>query len=117
MLNTIGSPFTPTPVVSGKSSAPALGQSPGVLEAQLAQYQIQLADWTNCPSCNTPEGKAKIKEITDQISAIKKSLQAISANKPRQNSNPASSGATGATASPAPPLSSGPLGSQIDVFA
>jgi hypothetical protein len=66
MLSAIGlSPF-PDAAPPGKSTAG--------LEAKLARYQTQLADWRGSPSCKTPEGKAKIAEISDKINAIK-SLQ------------------------------------------
>ena len=52
------------------------GKANAGLDAQLAQYQIQLADWTNCPSCNTPEGKAKIQELTNKISETQERIRA-----------------------------------------
>ena len=52
------------------SSPASTGRSAAGLEAQLDQYKIQLADWVNCPSCKTSEGKAKIAEISGKISEI-----------------------------------------------
>lgn len=57
-------------------SLSAAGKASAGLDAQLAQYQIQLADWTNCPSCNTPEGKAKIQELTSKVSETQASIRA-----------------------------------------
>jgi len=62
------------------------GNSSSVLNAQLAKYQVQLADWTNCPSCTTPDGKAKIAEIANKISDIKRSLQSAELAKPETRS-------------------------------
>jgi hypothetical protein len=61
----------------GLSTFPNLarvGQSSAILEMQLARYQAQLADWMSCPSCNTPEGKAKIRELSDKVSETKQRI-------------------------------------------
>lgn len=76
MVNTIGSPASPT-IISGS-------QSTAALEGQLARYQVQLADWVNCPSCKTPEGKAKIAEISDKVRGIEQRLRATE-NAPQVN--------------------------------
>ena len=63
----------------GLSTFPSLarvGQSSAILEMQLARYQAQLADWVGCPSCNTPEGKAKIRELSDKVSETKQRIDA-----------------------------------------
>lgn len=44
---------------------------PAGLDADLAKWQGQLADWVNCVSAKTPEGKAKIDQISAKISSIK----------------------------------------------
>jgi hypothetical protein len=61
-----------SPAFAGQSGA---GSTAG-LEGQLARYQVQLADWVNCPSCKTPEGKAKIQELSDKVSEIKLTIKA-----------------------------------------
>lgn len=45
------------------------------LDAQLAQCQRQLGDWTACASAKTPEGRAKIEELSSQIGQIKAEMQ------------------------------------------
>ncbi|MBI5922371.1 MAG: hypothetical protein HY847_12090 [Betaproteobacteria bacterium] len=63
----------------GSSLSPSLfgvGQSTAGLEAQLARYQIQLADWVSCPSCKTPEGKAKIQELSNKVSDTQQRIKA-----------------------------------------
>ncbi|HTY02222.1 MAG TPA: FlxA-like family protein [Rhodocyclaceae bacterium] len=60
--------------------------SAGVLEAQLNRFQVQLADWCNCPSGKTPEGKAKIQQIQDKADAVKAQLERIAATKATQSS-------------------------------
>ena len=78
MVNAIVGSFHPVQAYGGNSSS--------VLNAQLAKYQVQLADWTNCPSCTTPEGKAKIAEIADKISDIKLSMQSAELSRPETKS-------------------------------
>ena len=68
MLGAIGSGVSSFPADNGKASA--------TLSSQLAKYQSQLADWSHCRSCKTPEGKAKIKEISDKIDEIKQQMKA-----------------------------------------
>ena len=67
-INAIGSPVFPGLFGAGKSTA--------ALEAQLAQYQIKLADWISCPSCSTPEGKAKIQELSNKVSDTQQRIKA-----------------------------------------
>ena len=122
MLNAIGSSVYLSPAGTGKSS--------GSLETQLDQYKIKLADWVSCPSCKTPEGKAKIAELTDKISEIKQRLEAADAantpNAPNTPNIPADKGKAapasandkaGYRSSPAQPLPVGTVGSRLDVFA
>ncbi|MEI7611644.1 MAG: hypothetical protein WCK63_01980 [Betaproteobacteria bacterium] len=63
MVNAIG--------LSNYSGYVRTGDSQTSLDVRLAQYESQLADWKSCPSCKTPEGKAKITELTSKISEIK----------------------------------------------
>ncbi len=77
-IGAIGSTVFPGQAGAGKSGA--------ALEAQLAQYQIQLADWVSCPSCNTPEGKAKIQDLSNRVSETQRSIKAAEA--PSQGSRP-----------------------------
>jgi len=67
---------------SGAGSAGSR-QSVG-LDAQLAQCQRQLGDWTACASAKTPEGRAKIQELSDKIGQIKAEMQKADAASPRQ---------------------------------
>jgi len=53
-----------------------VGQSSAILEMQLTRYQAQLADWVGCPSCNTPEGKAMIRKLSDKVSETKQRIDA-----------------------------------------
>ena len=75
MLGAIGPTVVASPSAFGKSTAG--------FEVQLAHYEIQLSDWINCPSCKTPEGKAKIAEISAKISDIRQRMK--SAEIQRQN--------------------------------
>ncbi|BBL70945.1 hypothetical protein [Methylogaea oryzae] len=86
MISAIGSSTFPYP-------APKT-PSPAYLDSQLKKYEAQLADWVGCPSCKTPEGKAKIAEISDQISAVKRQIQSVSSNSPvSAENNPAAAAA------------------------
>jgi hypothetical protein len=55
--------------ISGAFNAPSAGG--GALDAELAKCDRQLADWVHCPSGKTPEGKAKIEEITARRDTVK----------------------------------------------
>lgn len=66
---------------SALASTSSVSASAAGLEARLAQYEIQLADWVNCPSCKTAEGKAKIAELSDKVLEIKQRIAAADANK------------------------------------
>ena len=48
---------------------------PPDLDARLNSCRGQLEDWVTCPSAKTPEGKAKIKEITTRFEAIKQQIK------------------------------------------
>ncbi len=45
------------------------------LDAQLETVRGQLQDWVTCPSSKTPEGKAKIRQITEQFEAVKQQIK------------------------------------------
>jgi hypothetical protein len=45
------------------------------LDAQLQTCRSQLEDWVTCPSAKTPEGKEKIRQITDKFDAIKRQMK------------------------------------------
>jgi len=89
----------------GSSGPGYLGNLPSGQEAQLDKYKVQLADWVHCPSCKTPEGKAKIRELSDKIAAIEQRLKAPRLEKPVQAQARVN----------APGL--GGLGGRVDVYA
>ncbi len=78
MLSAIGSSTFSSPVGTGPSSAG--------LETQLDKCKIQLADWVSCPSHTTPEGQAKITEISNKISELEQRIKTADAVK--QNNSP-----------------------------
>ena len=53
------------------STGGRLAPQPRGLDADLAKAQSELADWVHCPSSKTPEGKAKIEEVSAKVDAIK----------------------------------------------
>ena len=111
MTSAIGSSPGFTPVGFGKPT--------GGLEARLAQYETKLSDWVHCASCKTPEGKAKIAEITDKINEIKQLQKAAEADKQNlrptldagASANDSFAGRSGAV------LGTGFVGRRLDAFA
>lgn len=62
----------------GSAIPPTGGGRPGgagILHTQLDRYQSQLADWCNCPSGKTPEGKRIIADLQQKSDAIKSQLK------------------------------------------
>lgn len=86
-------PVTSTSVAAGTSAPSGRG-----LDADLARRQVQLSDWVHCVSASTPRGKAKIAEISAQISDIRAKM--------KQAAQP-----------PAPVPAVAPSGRLLDVYA
>ncbi|MBV8046053.1 MAG: hypothetical protein JO171_02795 [Paludibacterium sp.] len=109
MSSAISSDCTTSIAAYGSPSANA---PPAGLDAQLAKYQAELADWQNCPSRTTPEGKAKIKALQQKVDELKHQQQQADAmrNTRRQPATvtvPSQSAVrSGAT----------PLGGTVDVY-
>jgi hypothetical protein len=102
MLQSIGSSLLNT-----ASGRPA---SSGILQTQLDRFQTQLADWCNCPSGKTADGKKKIAEIQGKADAVKAQLQQIEITRTRQ-ADAAKPAATQAIHAP----ESSTLGNLVDV--
>jgi hypothetical protein len=115
MLSAIGSavPSIPTPG----------GVSPSVLNAQLAKYQTQLADWESCPSCKTPEGKAKIADLQEKIRNIQLRIQSVDdiktsgVNFQDTNGNEATKNPGDTSTTTGPVLKTSGVGSLLSVYA
>lgn len=106
--------------ISSTVSAQAFGggKASGALEGQLAKFEVQLSDWTHCPSCTTPEGKAKIAEIGDKIKDIQQQIAA--SDKSVKSVEPANISSSPRNLGENPPSSrqsTGMVGSQLNVFA
>jgi len=109
-----------SPVYTGQSGA---GSTAG-LDAQLARYQVQLSDWVNLSSCNIPEGKANIQELSDKVHETKQidrpNVQVAglgndgNQNKTTPTINVAGSGSR---SSIDPASASGAVGTQLNVYA
>ena len=52
------------------------------LEAQYDRLKSQLTDWECCSSAKTPEGKAKIREISDKVREVETRLEKVKDAKP-----------------------------------
>jgi len=55
------------------------GKTTAGLEAQLDQCKKQLSQQESCPSSKTTQGKAKLAELTNQVSEIQKRIDAARA--------------------------------------
>jgi len=106
-------------MVSAVSSRSTVAAAPGAsspetrtpsLDAELSTARAQLEDWVTCPSTKTPEGKAKIKEVTAKFDAIKAQIA--------KNAKAADALAVVAVVPPRPASQPNPaIGSNIDVYA
>jgi hypothetical protein len=56
----------------------------GILQTQLSRYEAQLADWCNCPSGKTPEGKQKIADLQQKADSVKAQIKQIDAASDRR---------------------------------
>lgn len=64
---------------SAVSGDAASWPSRAALDAEIARYQKELSDCVNCPSSKTPQGKAHVQAISNQISADRQRIQQIDA--------------------------------------
>ena len=96
-------------ISTGSPSFPGASGATFGLEAQLDRYRKQLSDCVNCSSAKTPEGKAKIEELSNRIGEIKARIDKTTAEKspvqPQANTPPAWPN----------PLAT--VGSRLDVYA
>lgn len=60
--------------VNASNLATSVAPGEAVLQGQLSRCETQLSDWVNCASAKTPEGKAKIEEVSNQIALIKQRI-------------------------------------------
>jgi hypothetical protein len=70
---------TPTEAATPKRSAPNL-------DAQVRTYRAQLADWITCPSAKTPQGKAKIEQISAKLDSVKQQIKKTDGSAPAESS-------------------------------
>ena len=108
------SPFNVASATSTPNFAGRVPQ-PANLDADLAKAQSQLADWVACPSCKTPEGKAKIEEISAKVDTIKSKLKAAEDSKPSRAE--AAKPAPTETAARSPSAALSTLGGFVDTYA
>lgn len=96
------------------SGAGTPASQPANLDAELAKYQGQLADWTFCPSGKTPEGKAKIQQISERIGTIKTQMHKAQQARAAAKAPAAAQSQEGAPARVA--SDSKALGHRVDVY-
>jgi hypothetical protein len=105
-LQSIGS-VTPQPGSNKPGGA-------GMLQTQLSRYETQLADWCNCPSGKTPEGKKKIADLQQKADIVKAQIKQIEDVRDRRGIS-----STQEAGAPQPPVGrvSSALGLRLDVYA
>ena len=86
----------------------------GILQTQLDRYQIQLADWCNCPGGKTADGKRTIAALQQKADAVKAQIRQLEDARSRRV-DPTLPAAAGARQSRDP--SSSRAGSLLDVYA
>jgi hypothetical protein len=84
------------------------------LEVQLDTYKKQLADWVDCPSGKTPEGKKKIEDLNNKVSVTKARIKDMDNTGSKSPTNNDLNANTSDARSVAP--AAGP-GNLIDTFA
>ncbi|MDB5801036.1 MAG: hypothetical protein JWL63_1975 [Rhodocyclales bacterium] len=73
MVTAVGASTSYSPATAG-------GVTPGAkrgLEAQVDTLKKQLCDWVTCPSAKTPEGKAKIEDLTNKLNSTEARIKQI----------------------------------------
>ena len=79
MQNTMSSAVS----LDSLQSSPAIAvPRPAAADGQLAKCESQLSDWVHCPSGETPAGRAKIAEISNQIATLKAQIKQADERKP-----------------------------------
>ena len=58
-----------------RAAAPAEVRAPVTDSPELAQAELRLSDWVHGPSGKTPDGKAKIADLLEQVDTIKASIR------------------------------------------
>ena len=108
------SSITATSAASGTAAVPAPAPAPANLDAEKAKVESQLADWVHCVSAKTPEGKAKIEQLSAKLDTIK-----VQSEKATEVKAEAAKTVQAAVAAPKPPSpnSVSPLGNVVDAFA
>jgi hypothetical protein len=89
------------------------------LEAQMRTCRAQLADWVTCPSAKTPEGNAKIEQISFKLDSIEGQIKKSGVAPPSllaQPDDPLKS-ARRAEAAVDKLAASGQIGSNVDTYA
>lgn len=99
MVQAIASGSTVGAAAAGAGTGAGNKASGAILQTQLVRYQAQLDDWCNCPSRTTPQGKARIQDLTLKVDTIKAEIHQAAQQQQRAPS----------------PFS--PLGGRLDTFA
>jgi hypothetical protein len=74
---------------SATANAATAGGSRLGLEAKVDTLKKQLADWVTCPSAKTPQGKAKIQDITSKLDTAQAQIKKLDKILPSPTSNTA----------------------------
>ncbi len=91
------------------------------LEFELAKYQKELSDCVNCDSANTAEGRSKIQEIHNKISAVQVRIERLavaeSNRESKLNPNTAAENKSLENSVSVSGVAGGAIGSLVDVRA
>lgn len=95
------------PVASASTSSSVAGA--GGLQFDKAKCEARLADWVHCVSASTPQGKARIEELSTQLRGIEAQIRkAAETTADEARSKPAEARSTAPTET---------LGNFVDVYA
>ena len=81
----------------------------GALQFDKAKCEAKLADWVHCVSASTPQGKARIQELSTQLRGIEAQIRTAAESRADiDRSQPTAARHSAPT---------GPLGNLVDVYA
>ena len=74
-VNAVGSAGSGSAMIPDRVGQPTGGRT--ALESEVAQCKRQLADLVTCPSSKTPQGKAAMQALADQMSSARAKIDKL----------------------------------------
>lgn len=91
------------------------------LEFELAKYQKELSDCVNCDSANTAEGRSRIQDIYNKISAVQARIERLaiaeSSRESKLNPDTVAGNPSPGDSAATPGMATSVIGSLVDVRA